>query len=289
VSAARERRTGSGARRLWWGTGLLVLLLGATVLAAWPTDPLAVAPPRALEPPSWEHPLGTDPVGRDVLARVLHGGRRSLLAGLVATALACGLGGALGALAGSGGRTADAVLARLNDLVYAFPALVGALVLLSVLPGPPRGPGQAVRVGLVVGAFSWPVLFRYVRGEVRRVRHSDLALSARASGGSPWRVALRHMAPMALVPALVPASFLAAGTILVEAGLGFLGIGIRPPEPSWGNLLRDGMLHVERAWWLSLAPGALLFLTVLAFHLIGEGLLARMTRPPDPRTRGLDP
>ena len=275
-----------GGRRLWAGAGLLLALVLATALAAWPTDPLAVAPARALEPPSFDHWLGTDPVGRDVLARVLHGGQRSLLAGLVATALACVLGAAFGAFAGSGGRAVDAALARLNDLIYAFPALVGALVLLSVLPGEPRGPGQAVRVGLVVGAFSWPALFRYVRAEVRRVRHSDLALSARAAGASPWRVALRHLAPMALVPALVPASFLAAGTILVEAGLGFLGIGIRPPEPSWGNLLRDGMLHVERAWWLSLAPGALLFLTVLAFHLIGEGLLARLTRAADPHVPG---
>jgi peptide/nickel transport system permease protein len=272
------RRPGRGERRLGAGAALLLALVAATVMLAWPLDPLAVAPYQALEPPSVEHWMGTDPVGRDVLARVLHGGRRSLLTGLVATALACVLGGALGALAGGAGRAADALLARVNDLVYAFPALVGALVLLSVLPGDPRGLAQPLRVGLIVGAFSWPVLFRYVRAEVRRLSRSDLALCARAAGGSRWHVAWRHLAPMALVPALVPASFLAAGTILVEAGLGFLGIGIQPPQPSWGNLLRDGMLHVERAWWLSLAPGLLLFLTVLAFHLIGEGLLARITR-----------
>lgn len=276
MTTARPRGRGRG--RILVGAALLAGLVAVTWLAAIPTDPLGVAPERALEAPSAEHWMGTDPVGRDVLARVLHGGRRSLLAGLFATAIACVLGSGLGALAGTAGGVPDVLLSRFGDVIYAFPALVGALVLLTALPAGPGVLAQPLRVGLVVGVFSWPVLFRYVRAEVRRWSQSPLAWNARACGTPPWRVAWRHLGPMALAPALVPLTFLAAGTVLVEAGLSFLGIGIRPPEPSWGNLLRDGLVHVERAWWLSLWPGAFLFLTVLAFHLLGDGLLTRVTR-----------
>ncbi|RMG49101.1 MAG: ABC transporter permease [Acidobacteria bacterium] len=247
-----------------------------------PYDPDRIDLARALEPPGPDHPLGTDAQGRDVASRLLHGGRRSLAAGAVATALALAIGAALGTGAGILGPAADTILARAADAVHAFPALVGAIALLGF-----GGPGgwPAGRVGVVIGLFAWPTLFRYVRAEVRRWSGSDLAAAARASGAGPWRIGLRHLLPHALTPALVPASFLAGGAVLVEAGLGFLGLGIRPPEPSWGNLLRDGMLDGARAWWLALFPGLAVFLTVLGFHLLAEGLRRRLSARDEPSAR----
>lgn len=254
--------------------GTVLLLLLAALALAGPllvrADPLAMDLGSVLAPPSPRHPAGTDALGRDVLARLVHGARPSLLAGLVATITAVALGFVLGALAGLAGRAGDALLVRAADVADAFPVLVGAVALLGLGP---RGtePPAGVRVGVIVGLFAWPRLFRFVRAEIRRLAAGDLATAARAAGASRARLALRHLIPLAAGPALVPAVFIAGGAVVVEAGLGFLGLGVRPPAPSWGNLLMDGR-DQPRAWWLVVLPGLCVFLTVLACQLVGDGL-----------------
>ncbi len=271
------------------GVIVILALLLVSWLAPWiasseredaiiPFGPMQLDAERILEPPSSTHWLGTDQVGRDLLSRLLHGGRRSLATGLVATLVAILLATCFGAMAGVIGGGVDVVFSRVSDIVYAFPVLVGAIALLGLsTAGLWMSLPPSVRVGAVIGLFSWPFLYRFLRGEFRRWFHSEMADAARAIGCSRWRLALWHLLPAAALPALVPASFLAAGSILVEAGLGFLGIGILPPEPSWGNLILDGMKNVDLAWWLVLFPGLFVFTTVLAFHLLGEGLRRRLT------------
>lgn len=239
-------------------------------------DPYGVAPAEVLGSPSRSHWFGTDGLGRDLLARTLAGGATSLGAALVATLLALGIGAFLGALAGIAGRTGDALLSRVADTFHAFPPLVAALALLGsgaeLFASFPAG----ARVGLVVGLFYWPGPFRFVRAETRRAAASPLADAARAAGVRPVRLALVHLLPQGLAPLLVPAPFVAGGAILAEAGLGFLGVGVRPPAPSWGNLLADGMYFITSAWWMSLFPGAFLFVSVLACFLAGEGIRRRL-------------
>ena len=256
---------------------LAALALGAVAVAplGW-LDPLQVDIDRVLAPPSAQHWFGTDGLGRDVLSRTLHGGGASLGAAAIATAIALALGAALGAVAGVAGKLGDTFLSRTADAFHAFPPLVAALALLGAGAGPlaalPAGP----RVGLVVGLFYWPALFRFVRAETRRLGASPLTDSARAAGARRGRVAFRHLLPQALVPLLAPAPFVAGGTVLAEAGLGFLGVGVRPPAPSWGNLLADGLYFIDSAWWLSFFPGAFLFLAVLGCFLAGDGLRGRI-------------
>lgn len=255
-----------------WGTLVLLAVAGPWLV---PRDPLAIDPQAILQPPSAAHPLGTDSLGRDALARLLHGGRTSLAAGLAATVLGIALGAAAGTAAGLAPRALDALLSRAADVVNAFPPLVGALALLGLAaPHLARVPA-ALRAGLLVGLFAWPALFRFVRAEVRALACGDAALAAAAVGASPVRVAALHLLPRAVLPALAPASFLAGGAVLAEAALAFLGLGAPPPAPSWGALLNDGMAHVDVAWWLGLFPGACVFLTVLGCHLVGDGLRHR--------------
>ena len=267
-------------RPLAAGLLLLAALAGAALVAAavaplgW-LDPLRIDVGRVLDPPSRAHWFGTDGLGRDVLARTLHGGAASLAAAGLASALALSLGAALGALAGSAGRTGDAVLSRTADAFHAFPPLVAALALLGAAATPLAGLPAGSQVGLVVGMFYWPGPFRFVRAETRRLAASPLADAARAAGGRRARVAFRHLLPQALLPLLAPAPFIAGGAVLAEAGLGFLGVGIRPPAPSWGNLLADGFYFIESAWWIVLFPGVFLFLAVLGCFLAGEGLRRR--------------
>lgn len=263
------KRAGTAFFRLG-GWSLLGLLVFLSVAAPAPHDPLRIDPDRVLEPPGAGHWLGTDSLGRDLLARVLHGGRRSLGAAFVASVTALTAGVFLGAAAGFSKPLADLALCRGADVVNAFPPLIGAMALLG-LAWPADWIPMTARVGCVIGLFSWPAVFRLVRAEAARRSRSELVLAARAAGASPLRTLLWHLGPQLAAPLAVPALFLAAGTILAEAGLGFLGLGLPPPAPSWGNLLFDGMSQVRSAWWLTAFPGLFLFLTVFALYLIGEG------------------
>jgi peptide/nickel transport system permease protein len=265
-----ERR---GRRNLAAGAGLLgALVLFVLVGPAWLADPDAIALDAALSPPSAAHWLGTDGLGRDVAARMAHGGRLSLAVGALAAALVLGVGVPLGTWAGWAGGFWDAAVSRVLEAVLCLPALVLALALLAVAPPGLRELPDAVRIALVLGFLGWPVPARFVRGEVLRLRHSTTVASARASGAGTVRLLARHVLPSAIGPLLVAAAFSVGGAIVAEASLSFLGLGVAPPHASWGSLLAEARIHVDRAWWLAAFPGLGLFGTVLGCNLLADGL-----------------
>jgi len=217
--------------------------------------------------PSAEHPLGTDRYEFDVLARILYGGRASLLIALAATGIALLLALAVGLAAGYAGGWLDSCLMRLTDTFYAFPSILLAMVLVSM-----SDERSMWMVFVALGATSWTGLARLVRAQVLTVREADYVQSARALGLSPLRVALRHVLPNCLGPVVVAATLLVGSNILGEAGLGFLGCSVQTPFPSWGTMLFDSRGDFESAPWLMIFPGLSITLAVLSFNLIGDGL-----------------
>lgn len=240
-----------------------------------PYDPLGPDLSAHLQAPSAGHFLGTDGLGRDVAARLLHGARISLFVGAGGTLAALALGLLLGALAGHYGGVTDGIISLVVDVALCFPSLLLALALVSLTSS--RGPWALV---LVLAATRWARIARYTRGEFLRLRRGDLVRAARAAGAGEGRILARHLLPNALAPVLVTAAFSAAGAILLEASLGFLGLGVAPPLPSWGSMLADARSGAG-AWWLVVFPGLTVFAALAAYGLIGEGLLHRL----DPRRR----
>ena len=247
------------------------------ILPPLPYDPVAVDLSSHLQPPGSEHPLGTDALGRDVASRLLHGARSSLLIGAGATLAALALGLMLGSLAGFHGGRTDIAISTVVDVALSFPSLLLALALVSLTGA--RGPWGLV---VVLAATRWARIARFARGEFLRLRDTPLVLAARAGGAGDARIFGRHLLPLALAPVLVTASFSAAGAVLLEASLGFLGLGVQPPTPSWGGMLADA--RTDGGWWGAFFPGLAVFLAVAAYGLIGEGLLHRL----DPRRRGAE-
>ena len=227
---------------------------------------------EALEGPSRKHWLGTDALGRDLLSRIIHGGRVSLSVGLLAALFAILLGVPLGATAGYLGGWADATISRVIEAVLCFPSIVLVLVLLASDPAWLAVWPPPVRVAIVIGVTGWVGVARYMRGEFLKLRDSDMVSAARASGASHVRIALLHILPCALAPVLVTASFTVAAAIMLEAGLSFLGVGVPAPTATWGGLLHEAREQVHQAWWLALFPGVVLFLAILSCNLIGEGV-----------------
>ncbi len=227
---------------------------------------------QRLLPPSSGHWLGTDGSGRDVLALIVHGARVSLLVGLAAVLAYTAFGIVAGALAGYLGGIVDGVVSRLAEVLLSFPILFAVLVAAAFLPP------SASSIVVVLGIFGWPHVARLVRAECLRLREEEFVLAARALGASHLRVLARHVVPGALGPVVVAATFGVAAAILTETALSFLGLGIREPEPSWGHILALGREQTER-WWLSVFPGAAIFVTVLATNAIGE----RLREALDPR------
>lgn len=258
-----------------------MVLAAAAVAAPWiaPYPPAAIDLDHVLEGPSAAHWLGTDGLGRDVLSRLIHGGRVSLGIGGLATAVALLIGLPLGALAGFYGGLLDRIVSRVIEAILCFPALLLALALLAMPSPAVAALSPTLRVALVLGLTGWIPVARYLRGEFLRLRDSELAWSARAAGSGELRILWRHLLPAALTPVWVTAAFSVGAAILAEAALSFLGVGVAPPTATWGLLLREGSTYLDSAWWLSLFPGVALFLALLASNLVGESLRRRF----DPR------
>ena len=274
---------GRGDRAFPAGVGLLATLALVAVVGPWlAADPARIALDTALRPPSSVHPLGTDALGRDLAARLLTGGRISLTVGMLSTLVALAIGFPLGSWAGYRGGLADAAVSRAIETVLAVPRLVLALALLAVAPGWLERLPSPARVALVLGLVGWTRVARYLRAEFARLKDSAMVASARAAGAGHGRIVTRHLLPAALAPVLVTTAFSVANAIIGEAALSFLGLGVEPPNASWGALLGDARSHVGEAWWLALFPGLALFLTVLACNWTGEGLRRRL----DPRADG---
>jgi len=220
--------------------------------------------------------LGSDRFGRDVLSRILYGARVSLAIGIFAVSLALTLGIAVGALAALGGSLLDALLMRLVDALLAFPSFFLVIALSALFHS------GTVAVVLILAATSWMETSRLARAEIQSLKRRDFILAARATGEGPVAIFFRHLLPNALTPLLVQAALLVGSLILAESSLSFLGLGIQPPTPSWGNMVADGRDLLVTAWWMSTFPGAALALTVIAFNLLADGVRDLL----DPRSRG---
>ncbi len=216
--------------------------------------------------PSMHHWLGTDAQGRDVFARMVFGTRVSLSVGFVAVVLYVAIGIFLGALAGYFGGWVDMVISRMIEVMICFPTFFLILTVLAFV-----GP-SLYNIMVVIGLTSWPGIARLVRGEFFKLRGQDFVLASRVIGAGSLRIIFRHILPNGLAPVLVSSTFGVASAILVESGLSFLGFGVQPPTPSWGEILSQSRDFMDIAWWLAIFPGAAIFLTVTAYNLVGEGL-----------------
>jgi peptide/nickel transport system permease protein len=226
--------------------------------------------------PSWDHPMGTDKFGRDVFSRVLYGARISLSIGFIAVGIGVMLGTLLGALAGYFGKAVDTVIMRFTDMMLAIPRLVLLIVVIALFDRP-----DIWMVVIILGLTGWMSVARIVRGEILSLREREFVQAAKALGMSDFRIITRHILPNTLAPVIVFATLGIGNTILVEAGLSFLGLGVQPPTPSWGNMITDGRDALITAWWIATFPGLAIVFTVTAFNLLGDGLRDAL----DPRLR----
>jgi len=230
-----------------------------------------------LQPPSWEHPFGTDNLGRDILSRVIIGASVSLKVGFLSVGLALVAGTLIGLLAGFYGRWVDDTLMRLMDMLFAFPAVLLAIAILAI-----RGPGTTNTI-IAIAIVYVPIFARVTRASVLGVREEVYVRASRSVGASDFRLLTRHVLPNAAPPIIVQTSVSLAFAVLAEAALSFLGLGTQPPNPSWGSMLAEGREFIEQAWWLAFFPGMAIVVTVLCFNLLGDGLRDVL----DPRQRTL--
>jgi len=254
--------------------GLGVIALCASWLA--PFAPNHYDLEQILQSPSFQHWLGTDDLGRDVLSRLIYGARVSLSVGFVAVGIYVAIGIFLGALAGYYGGWIDILLSRAIEVMMCFPTFFLILAVLAFV-----GP-SIYNIMIVIGVTQWTGIARLVRGEFLKFREREFVLAARQIGASNFRLIFKHILPNSLAPVLVSASFGVASAILTESALSFLGFGVPPEVASWGAILSDSQSYMDVAWWLTLAPGLAIFLTITAYNLVGEGLRDAI----DPRLRG---
>ncbi len=258
----------------------LVVVVAFIVVAAFaafaaPFDPIATSWTAIRKAPSWQHWMGTDENGRDVLSRVIYGAQASMLAGVVSVAIAAGIGVPMGLLAGFARGKTDMVIGRVADAMLAVPFLVLAIALAAFL-------GPSLRNAMVaIGVSAAPIFMRVARGATMDAATNEYVEAARALGNPAWRVAVRHVAPNILAPVIVQATLAIATAIIAEASLSFLGLGQQPPSPSWGSMLNSAQRFLSQAPWLAIFPGAAIFLAVLAFNLVGDGLRDAL----DPRAK----
>ena len=257
----------------WTGLTIFVLLLLFSWGGPWvyPADPLAIHANHILLAPSWRFPLGTDNLGRNMLARMMAGGRVTLEVGLLGSFIALFMGVLYGMSAALSPRWLDKVLMRLLDALLALPGLVLMIFFAALVPL------NALSLVLVLGFLSWPGLARIVRNEALAYKERDYVLAARQFGAGTFYIARTHLMRSMLPILIVNATFMVADLILALSGLSFLGLGIQPPHPSWGGVLNDGLqLVIIGPWWLIVFPGLAIFLAIVAMNVLGQGLLARL-------------
>ena len=259
------------------GSVLVLFLFFVSLLAPWlaPYDPNAIDLKNILAPPSAEHWFGTDQLGRDVCSRMIWGAGISLKVGFVATGIAILIGTILGAVSGYYGGWVDSVIMRFVDIMLCFPTFFLILAVIALLEP------SIWNIMIIIGITGWMGITRLVRADFISLKERDFILAARAIGASDIRIIFGHMLPNAMASILVTATLGVAGAILTESALSFLGIGVQPPTPSWGNILTAGKDNIDIAWWLYLYPGLAILLTVLGYNLLGEGIRDSL----DPRLR----
>ena len=254
--------------------GIIIMLVLTALLAdvLTPYSPVNISLPDRLRPPFWEqggslaHPLGTDPMGRDLLTRLIYGARISLLVGFLALLVGGGVGAALGLSAGYAGGRLDAFLMRVTDTTLSFPIILFAILLVVILGG------SLLTVVFAVALVLWARFARVIRGEVLSIRERDFVAQARIAGSSSVRIMRVHLFPNVLNTLVVLLSLQIGWVIIVEASLSFLGAGVPPPTPTWGSMIAEGRDYIASAWWVSFFPGLAILVTVLAFNLFGDWL-----------------
>ncbi len=263
--------------RVKWGVvalGVMLLIAASAVLAPWiaPHNPLAVDIRNRLAPPSWmeggsaRHPLGTDQIGRDLLSRVIYGGRVSLLIGVTAVGISATIGVLLGLGAGYFGGSLDAVITTLVNVMLSFPFVLLALAVVAVLGA------SLINMIAVLGVAGWPIYTRVIRAETLAIREREFVTAGRALGMSHRRIVFRQILPNLGSVIVVIATLQVAQVIILESFLSFLGLGIQPPTPAWGNMLGEGRVYMLNSWWIAAFPGLAIFITTLTINLIGNGL-----------------
>jgi peptide/nickel transport system permease protein len=277
--AAAVRPTVS-LRRLWrlkWGlaaTAVMLLIIGSAVCAPWisPYDPLTVDIRHRLGPPAWmeggtrTHTLGTDQVGRDLLSRMIYGGRVSLIIGVTAVLISSSIGVLLGLAAGYFNPRVDWIIMTLVNVMLTFPFVLLALAVIAVL-----GP-SLVNMIIVLGVADWPLYTRVIRAETMAIREREFVLAGRALGMSHLRIIFHEILPNLISVIVVIATLQVARVIILESFLSFLGLGVQPPTPAWGNMLGEGRVYMLNSWWIAAFPGLAIFVTTLAINLMGNAL-----------------
>ncbi len=244
----------------------IVFLLSMLAPFIAPYDPNDINVKAILLEPSMQHWMGTDGLGRDVLSRMLHGGRISLLVGLVAVGISTAIGILLGAVAGFYRGWVDTLIMRLVDVMLSIPSFFLILAVIAFLTP------SIINIMIVIGLTSWMGVTRLVRAEFLSLNEREFVTASRTLGAKDARLIFTHLLPNSLTPIIVSAVLGVAGAVLMESGLSFLGLGVQAPQASWGNILTDGKEYIQFAWWLSLFPGLAILITVLGYNLLGEGL-----------------
>ncbi|MGB7816460.1 MAG: ABC transporter permease [Methylotenera sp.] len=247
---------------------IIVMVFSLAMLAPVisPYDPDNINVKAILLGPSWQHWMGTDGLGRDVLSRMLYGGRISLLVGLVAVGISTAIGILLGAIAGYYRGWVDTLIMRLVDVMLSIPSFFLILAVIAFLTP------SIINVMIVIGLTSWMGVTRLVRAEFLSLSGREFVMASRTLGAKDARLIFTHLLPNSLTPIIVSSVLGVAGAVLMESGLSFLGLGVQAPQASWGNILTDGKDYIQFAWWLSLFPGLAILITVLGYNLLGEGL-----------------
>jgi peptide/nickel transport system permease protein len=259
------------------GLAVVVFFVLLAMLAPWlsPYDPIATSWGAIRKPPSVEHWFGTDEIGRDVLARVIWGTRASLAAGIVSVSISIAIGVPIGLAAGFIGGFTDGLISRITDAFLACPFLILAIAMAAFL-----GP-SLTNAMIAIGVSATPIFVRLTRAQVINIKVEDYVEAARALGNPPWRIAIRHVLPNVVAPLIVQSTLAIAAAIIAEASLSFLGLGQQPPAPSWGSMLNTAKNYMDQAPWMAIWPGLAIFVLVLAFNLLGDGLRDAL----DPRRR----